>query len=129
MQDPDEIVFDKTRDFIGQGVFGSVFKGTCRGQVVAVKVPLHQEALTPTQLKEFRDEVAILRFYLTILLRFLCVLTQFVSRYFYIKKIQKNISSTCCFISWRLFVTSTYYDCNSGSGLFVRLKNLWKTYV
>ena len=89
MQDPDEIVFDKTRDFIGQGVFGSVFKGTCRGQVVAVKVPLHQEALTPTQLKEFRDEVAILRFYLTILLRFLCVLTQFVSRYFIFKKFRK----------------------------------------
>ena len=38
-----------------------MYKGICRGQVVAVKVPLQQDALTEEQLKEFRDEVAIMR--------------------------------------------------------------------
>ena len=59
--DPADIVFDEKKDFIGCGVFGKVYKGTCRGQVVAVKVPLNQDALSDEQLAEFRAEVAILR--------------------------------------------------------------------
>lgn len=59
--DPADIVFDEKKDFIGCGVFGKVYKGMCRGQVVAVKVPLNQDELTDAQLAEFRAEVAILR--------------------------------------------------------------------
>ena len=53
--DPAEIKFDATTDFIGRGVFGNVYKGTCRGQVVAIKVPLNQQSLTTDQLDEFRQ--------------------------------------------------------------------------
>ncbi|KAH3732805.1 SHK1 protein [Pelomyxa schiedti] len=57
---PSEIVFDKTKDYLGGGAFGSVYKANCRGTSVAVKVPLKQN-LTPGELQMFRHEVMIMR--------------------------------------------------------------------
>jgi serine/threonine protein kinase len=51
----------RRRTFVGCGVFGKVYRGLCRGQVVAVKVPLNQDEITDEQLAEFRAEVAIMR--------------------------------------------------------------------
>lgn len=59
--DPADVVFDEKKDFVGCGVFGKVYRGLCRGQVVAVKVPLNQDEITEEQLAEFRAEVAIMR--------------------------------------------------------------------
>eukprot|EP01127_Copromyxa_protea_P020928 TRINITY_DN7069_c0_g1_i1.p1 TRINITY_DN7069_c0_g1~~TRINITY_DN7069_c0_g1_i1.p1 ORF type:complete len:562 (+),score=85.34 TRINITY_DN7069_c0_g1_i1:30-1715(+) len=56
---PSEIVYDEELDFIGEGVFGRVFKGTCRQCSVAVKVPRNQQ-LTATELNDLRREVAIM---------------------------------------------------------------------
>ncbi|EGC28777.1 hypothetical protein DICPUDRAFT_159737 [Dictyostelium purpureum] len=53
---PEEI--DRT-DFLGQGSFGSVYKGKCRGQEVAVKIPRKQK-LSLYELTSFRHEVKIM---------------------------------------------------------------------
>jgi len=58
--DPTEVIFDKQRDLIGTGTYGKVYRGKCRGQTVAVKVPVRQN-LTPKQLAEFRHEVGIMK--------------------------------------------------------------------
>ena len=50
-----------TSQLIGQGAFGRVFKGRWRGTPVAVKMLVCQE-LTSDVVKEFRDEVAVLRY-------------------------------------------------------------------
>ena len=56
--DPSEIEYHKQNDYLGQGSFGTVYKGRCRGKLVAVKVPLKQH-LDPKQMEEFRNEVLI----------------------------------------------------------------------
>lgn len=53
-----EITYDEESDFIGEGVFGKVFKGRCRSCQVAVKVPMNQN-LSTTELADFKREVAI----------------------------------------------------------------------
>ncbi|KAF2077940.1 hypothetical protein CYY_000741 [Polysphondylium violaceum] len=56
---PEEIEYDLKLDFLGQGSFGSVYKGRCRGQEVAVKVPRKQK-LNLYELTSFRHEVKIM---------------------------------------------------------------------
>jgi len=55
---PDEITYENS-DLMGHGSFGSVYKGRCRGQEVAVKVPKKQK-LTMAELTSFRNEVKIM---------------------------------------------------------------------
>eukprot|EP01113_Clastostelium_recurvatum_P013999 TRINITY_DN1756_c0_g1_i3.p1 TRINITY_DN1756_c0_g1~~TRINITY_DN1756_c0_g1_i3.p1 ORF type:complete len:784 (+),score=234.68 TRINITY_DN1756_c0_g1_i3:77-2428(+) len=56
---PEEIEYDPKTDFLGQGSFGSVYKGRCRGQEVAVKVPRKQR-LNLQELTSFRHEVKMM---------------------------------------------------------------------
>jgi serine/threonine protein kinase len=58
--DVKELRFDVQSDLIGEGTYGKVYRGVCRGQPVAIKVPQHQE-LNEQQLADFRNEVAIMR--------------------------------------------------------------------
>jgi len=56
---PNEVEFEVS---IGKGSFGEVFKGTCRGQVVAVKV-LNKQNLPEKALREFEREVILISKY------------------------------------------------------------------
>ena len=56
----EEVTFDPQKDLLGQGAFGSVYRGVCRGKEVAVKVPIKQ-VLTEGELAAFRREVEIMR--------------------------------------------------------------------
>jgi serine/threonine protein kinase len=55
-----ELKFDVQSDLIGEGTYGKVYRGMCRGQQVAIKVP-QQQNLSEQQLADFRNEVAIMR--------------------------------------------------------------------
>ncbi|GAM23718.1 hypothetical protein SAMD00019534_068930 [Acytostelium subglobosum LB1] len=55
---PEEINFDPKTDLLGGGAYGKVYKATCRGKPVAVKVPKKQ-TLSESELKAFQNEVAI----------------------------------------------------------------------
>jgi serine/threonine protein kinase len=55
-----ELKFDPQSDLIGEGTYGKVYRGMCRGSQVAIKVP-QQQNLTEQQLADFRNEVAIMR--------------------------------------------------------------------
>jgi len=44
---------------IGEGQFGSVFEGRCRGIVVAVKV-LHETQMSQEDIEDFKKEVGIM---------------------------------------------------------------------
>lgn len=57
--DPTEIEFTE-KDFLGQGSFGRVYAGRCRGKRVAVKVPLKQD-LSEKELEDFRQEVILMK--------------------------------------------------------------------
>jgi len=55
---PSEITYNEETDFIGEGVFGKVFKARCRSCAVAVKVPINQN-LSNSELADFKREVSI----------------------------------------------------------------------
>jgi len=57
---PEEIIFDPKTDLLGGGAYGKVYKATCRGKKVAVKVPKKQ-TLSESELKSFKNEVEIMR--------------------------------------------------------------------
>ncbi|EGC38851.1 hypothetical protein DICPUDRAFT_148427 [Dictyostelium purpureum] len=57
---PEEIKFDSRTDLLGGGAYGKVYKATCRGKKVAVKVPKKQ-TLSESELKSFKNEVDIMR--------------------------------------------------------------------
>eukprot|EP00727_Mastigamoeba_balamuthi_P011758 m51a1_g7204 putative sh2 domain-containing protein (592) ;mRNA; f:215233-217722 len=57
---PNEIFYDEVRDLRGKGAFARVFKATCRGKIVACKVPTVQ-MLTEGQIALFRHEIEIYR--------------------------------------------------------------------
>ena len=54
---PQEVQLEKS---IGKGSFGEVFKGTCRGQTVAIKI-LNKQQLSEKQMREFEREVILIR--------------------------------------------------------------------
>lgn len=54
LQDPDEITLEKPP--IGDGSFGTVYKGDWRGQQVAIKILKNQHPLE-AELKDFENEV------------------------------------------------------------------------
>eukprot|EP01111_Echinosteliopsis_oligospora_P008352 TRINITY_DN2393_c0_g1_i1.p1 TRINITY_DN2393_c0_g1~~TRINITY_DN2393_c0_g1_i1.p1 ORF type:complete len:789 (-),score=300.64 TRINITY_DN2393_c0_g1_i1:65-2431(-) len=56
---PEEIDYNLKEDYLGHGSFGAVYKGRCRGQEVAVKVPIKQK-LSLGELTSFRNEVKIM---------------------------------------------------------------------
>jgi len=56
--DPQDLEYEED-DFLGEGTFGKVYRGRCRGKAVAVKVPLHQN-LREEELSDFRKEVSIM---------------------------------------------------------------------
>eukprot|EP01101_Sappina_pedata_P012089 TRINITY_DN823_c0_g1_i2.p1 TRINITY_DN823_c0_g1~~TRINITY_DN823_c0_g1_i2.p1 ORF type:complete len:442 (-),score=155.51 TRINITY_DN823_c0_g1_i2:519-1799(-) len=56
--DPREIVFERK---IGEGTYGTVFAGKCRGKEVAIKVfKRKDDALSDSELEKFREEVKIM---------------------------------------------------------------------
>jgi len=55
----EELVFTD-KDLIGSGAFGEVFKGSWRKIPVAIK-QLKADAIDATQLKEFREEIALMK--------------------------------------------------------------------
>lgn len=59
---PPEISRDEIDIFdpLGEGMFGAVYRGRCRGKDVAVKV-LHRQELDEECIKAFRREVEIIR--------------------------------------------------------------------
>eukprot|EP01132_Coremiostelium_polycephalum_P000471 gene471-597_t len=57
---PEEIIFDPKTDLLGGGAYGKVYRATCRGKKVAVKVPKKQ-TLSESELKSFKNEVEIMR--------------------------------------------------------------------
>jgi serine/threonine protein kinase len=56
---PHDIVYDPVHDLIGDGQYGIVYKGRCRGLEVAVKTP-HKQTLPEAQLTSFRHEVEMM---------------------------------------------------------------------
>lgn len=58
--DPDEIKYDEQKDFLGKGSFGSVYKGFCRGQRVAIKVP-NKQNLSQQEMEDFKNEVKLMK--------------------------------------------------------------------
>ncbi|EGG14208.1 SH2 domain-containing protein [Cavenderia fasciculata] len=57
---PEEIVFDPKVDHLGGGAYGKVYRATCRGKRVAVKVPKKQ-VLSDSEKKAFLVEVEIMK--------------------------------------------------------------------
>mmetsp|Transcript_28558 Transcript_28558/g.71798 ORF Transcript_28558/g.71798 Transcript_28558/m.71798 type:complete len:494 (-) Transcript_28558:138-1619(-) len=55
--DPAEIEFDRK---IGEGSYGYVYAGRCRGKDVAIKVFKHKKDLPEAELEAFREEVKIM---------------------------------------------------------------------
>jgi len=57
--DPAHILFNPHTDKIGEGKFGSVYRGRCHECVVAIKIPKRQ-SLSARDLEKFRREVNIM---------------------------------------------------------------------
>jgi serine/threonine protein kinase len=59
--DPVHIIFNEQTDKIGEGKFGTVYRGRCHESLVAIKVPKRQN-LSARDLEKFRREVLIMRY-------------------------------------------------------------------
>lgn len=60
--DPSEIVIQHA---LGDGAYGTVYKGMCRSNAVAVK-RLHKQDLSDSEIENFRREVEILSYVLVL---------------------------------------------------------------
>lgn len=57
---PDAVQFDPVRDLLGKGAYGYVYRGTCAGNLVAVKIPLDRETMDDEKLRLFRHEANVM---------------------------------------------------------------------
>ena len=58
--DPATVKFDPTRDKLGEGTYGTVYRANCAGALVAVKVPRQTEQLPEARLRMFKREANIM---------------------------------------------------------------------
>ncbi|KAL7715894.1 Tyrosine protein kinase [Entamoeba marina] len=56
----EDILFDKRKDMLGSGSFGTVYRGIVMGLPVAVKIPNKQQ-LSETEKKEFMSEISVMK--------------------------------------------------------------------
>ena len=57
---PDAVHFDPVRDKLGEGAYGYVYRGTCAGNLVAVKIPKDWEIMDDYKLQLFRREANVM---------------------------------------------------------------------
>ena len=54
------VEFDPVRDFLGKGSYGVVYRGTCAGNLVAVKIPRNRDAMSINDVRLFRHEANVM---------------------------------------------------------------------
>ena len=56
----DDILFDQTKDRLGSGSYGNVYRGVVMGLPVAIKVP-NKQTLTPEEKEDFLREISVMK--------------------------------------------------------------------